>query len=201
MRLYVSSDDMSRVLSLSFDASLQPVVLPPDEDTFMIDPRRLAQPILGFGGNSTDTEVYNLIRMSPGARNAALKKLFDPVEGAGWSMLRLPLGSSDWERNFDFYTYDDMPEGEKDWELKHFSVKRDEERGYFELLRQIHSLYPDVVFIGSVWAIPGWMKSTDNILGGDFPSRIHGCIRAVSAHGGPGVRSARYFSVRHNDTE
>ena len=167
---FVSSDDMTRVLSLSFDAPLQPAAQAPDEDTFMIDPRRQAQPILGFGGNFTDTEVYNLMRMTPGARNAALKKLFDPVEGAGWSVLRLPLGSSDWERDFDFYTYDDMPEGEKDWDLAHFSVKRGEERGFFELLRQIHRSYPDVVFIGSVWAIPGWMKSTDNILGGIFLS-------------------------------
>ncbi len=161
---------MIQVLSLTFDASLLHTNEAPDEDTFMIDPGKQSQPILGFGGNFTDTEVYNLMRMSSGAREAALKKLFDPSEGAGWNVLRLPLGSSDWERNFDFYTYDDMPEGGKDWELEHFSVRRDEERGYFELLRQIHTLYPNVVFVGSVWAIPGWMKSTDNILGGIFLS-------------------------------
>ena len=54
--------------------------------------------------------------MRPGTRRAVLKALFDPKDGAGWSFLRLPLGSSDWERNRDFYTYDDMPAGEKDWD-------------------------------------------------------------------------------------
>lgn len=170
MKQYISTNDLTRVLSLAKDEPLYPAQSKANEDTFMIDPTVKGQPILGFGGNLTDTEVYNLMRMSEGARKAALKKLFDPVEGAGWNFLRLPLGSSDWERNFDFYTYDDMPEGEKDWNLEHFSVRRDEERGYFDLIKQIIADYPEVVFVASVWAIPGWMKSTDNILGGIFLS-------------------------------
>ena len=170
MRQYTSTCDLTHVLSLTKDSPLEFTAAAPDEDTFTIDPAPKGKPILGFGGNFTDTEVYNLTRMSPGARRAVLRKLFDPVEGAGWNFLRLPLGSSDWERNFDFYSYDDMPEGEKDWELARFSVQRDEDRGYFALLREILSDYPDVVFVGSVWAVPGWMKSTDNILGGIFLS-------------------------------
>ncbi|MBQ4227868.1 MAG: hypothetical protein II697_06645, partial [Clostridia bacterium] len=168
MKLFASTSDMTRVLSLCYEAPLEKTESAPDENTFTVDPTAPGHPILGFGGNLTDTEVYNLMRMSPGARDAALKKLFDPHKGAGLSVLRLPLGSSDWERNFDFYSYDDMPEGEKDWELKHFSVQREEERGYFSLLSRIHALYPQVLFVASVWAIPGWMKSTDNILGGIF---------------------------------
>lgn len=168
MKQYLSTNDLTRVLSLVKDAPLAESKNPADENTFSINPTLKGKPILGFGGNLTDTDVYNLMRMSDGARKAALKKLFDPVEGAGWNFLRLPLGSSDWERNFDFYTYDDMPEGEKDWNLTHFSVRKDEERGYFTLLKQILKDYPDVVFVASVWAIPGWMKSTDNILGGIF---------------------------------
>lgn len=170
MKQYISTNDLTRVLSLSKDEPMYETASRPDEDTFMIDPTVKGQPILGFGGNLTDTEVYNLMRMSEGSRKAALKKLFDPVEGAGWNFLRLPFGSSDWERNLDFYTYDDMPEGEKDWNLEHFSVQREEERGYFDLLKQIIQDYPEVVFVASVWAIPGWMKSTDNILGGIFLS-------------------------------
>lgn len=168
MKLFTSTQDLVHALSLVKDAPLHLMEAAPDEDAFTIHPEHEGQPILGFGGNLTDTEVYNLTRMSEGARKAALDKLFCPADGAGWSFLRLPLGSSDWERNFDFYTYDDMPEGEKDWELARFSVRRDEERGFFKLLRQIVEDYPHVLFVASVWAVPGWMKSTDNILGGIF---------------------------------
>ena len=168
MKLYTSTQDMTRVFTGTLDAPLLPARGEPDGDTFTIDTRAAGQPIFGFGGNLTDTEVYHLTRMKPETRKAVLKALFNPEAGAGWNFLRLPLGSSDWERNLDFYTYDDMPPGEKDWELARFSVRRDEERGYFALLREISESYPDVRYVGSVWAVPGWMKSTDNILGGIF---------------------------------
>lgn len=168
MKVYTSTEDLSRLWSGILDAPLEPAREAPDEDTFSIDAGDLRQPVFGFGGNLTDTEVYHLTRMRPGTRRAVLKALFDPKDGAGWSFLRLPLGSSDWERNLDFYTYDDMPAGEKDWDLSHFTVRRDEERGYFQLLREISESYPDVRYVGSVWAVPGWMKSTDHILGGIF---------------------------------
>ncbi len=168
MKLYTSTEDMRLVFAEILDAPLRTARSEPDEDTFSIDPHAVGQPMFGFGGNLTDTEVYHLTRMKPATRKAVLKALFDPEEGAGWSFLRLPLGSSDWERNLDFYTYDDMPPGEKDWELARFSIRRDEERGYFDLLREVSESYPEVRYVGTVWAVPGWMKSTDNILGGIF---------------------------------
>ena len=168
MKLYTSTQDMRLVFAETPDVPLLPARGEPDEDTFSIDTRAAGHPVFGFGGNLTDTEVYHLTRMKPETRKAVLKALFDPEAGAGWNFLRLPLGSSDWERNLDFYTYDDMPPGEKDWDLARFSVQRDEERGYFTLLREITDAYPEVRYVGSVWAVPGWMKSTDNILGGIF---------------------------------
>ena len=48
-----------------------------------------------------------------------MTRLFDPSEGIGLSVLRQPMGASDYAR--DFYSYNDMPEGETDVELEQFS--------------------------------------------------------------------------------
>lgn len=139
-----------------------------DAHTLVIDPRATHQPILGFGGTWTDTDVYNLLRMSPEKQEEVLVALLDPVRGAGWNFMRLPFGSTDWESTADYYTYDDMPFGEKDWDLSHFSVQRDIDRGLFDLARRCVSINPDVVFLGSVWGVPGWMKENDSIMFGRF---------------------------------
>lgn len=136
--------------------------------TVVVDPRKTYQSILGIGGIWTDTDLYGLLRMSPEKQEEALIALFDKEKGAGWSIMRCPLGSTDWETTPDFYTYDDMPRGEKDWELSHFSVQRDIDRGYFDVLRRCKKINPDLVFFGSVWGMPAWMKENDSIMYGRF---------------------------------
>ncbi|MGI6315723.1 MAG: glycoside hydrolase family 30 protein [Christensenellales bacterium] len=149
------------------EASFRPAVTL-DENTLLIDPRTQHQPMLGFGGTWTDTDVYNLLRMSPEKQEEVLTALFDPEKGAGWNFMRLPFGSTDWESTYDFYTYDDVPRGEKDWELAHFSIQRDIDRGLFKLARRCKEINPEVIFLGSVWGVPGWMKNNDSIMYGIF---------------------------------
>jgi len=139
-----------------------------DERTIVVDTTITDQPMLGMGGTLTDTDLYNLLRMDRKEQDAALTALFHPVEGAGWNFMRLPFGSTDWEATCDYYTYDDMPRGEKDWELKHFSIKRDIDRGLFDLARRCKEINPDVLFMASVWGVPGWMKENDSIMFGRF---------------------------------
>ena len=165
---HVSSLDKSRVLTKIPAGTFTPCGAAPDENSIVLDPSKKSQPILGFGGNWTDTDVYNLLRMSESEQDKVLELLFDPDRGAGWSFMRVPFGSTDWERNFDLYTYDDMPEGEEDPELKHFSVQRDIDRGFFKLLRRVKARYPDVELLATVWGLPGWMKNNDSIIGGIF---------------------------------
>ena len=136
--------------------------------TIVIDPTVTDQPMLGMGANLTDTDVYNILRMSREKQDEVLNALFHPDKGAGWNFLRLPFGSTDWERTCEYYTYDDMSPGEKDPELKYFSVQRDIDRGFFELCRRIKEINPDMLFMGSVWGVPGWMKTNDSIMFGRF---------------------------------
>ena len=139
-----------------------------DEHTLVIDPLTAAQPMLGMGGTFTDTDVYNMLRMESNAQNEVLRALFHPVDGAGWNFMRIPFGSTDWESTCDYYTYDDMPRGERDWDLKRFSVQREIDRGLFDLIRRCKEINPELLFLGSVWGVPGWMKENDSIMYGRF---------------------------------
>jgi glucosylceramidase len=53
-----------------------------------------------------------------------MRRLFDPAHGAGLSFLRQPIGATDLSR--DVYSFDDMPAGQTDPQLHHFSAKHDE---------------------------------------------------------------------------
>ncbi len=167
LRTVLSSADGHYALTSMPDTIMKPAVSD-DGNTLVIDPRVTYQPILGFGGTWTDTDVHNLLCMSPDKQEEVLTALLDPEKGAGWNFMRLPFGSTDWESTTDYYTYDDMPHGEKDWDLSHFSVQRDIDRGLFDLARRCMAINPDVVFLGSVWGVPGWMKENDSIMFGRF---------------------------------
>ena len=139
-----------------------------NDKTLIIDPKVTHQPMLGMGGTWTDTDVYNLLRMNKKQQDDVLEALFHPTKGAGWNFMRLPFGSTDWESTCDYYTYDDMPRGQMDWELTHFSVQRDIDRGFFDLIRRTMKINPDLLFMASVWGVPGWMKENQSIMFGRF---------------------------------
>src|SRR6266849_6827426 len=94
--------------------------------------------------------------------------LFDPKKGIGLSILRQPMGASDFA--LQGYTYDDLPPGQTDPGMKLFSI--DHDRPYIiPILRQSLSLNPNLKIIGSPWSPPGWMKTSgSNIEGRLVPS-------------------------------
>jgi glucosylceramidase len=168
VRAYISTLDGKQEIAQQSERKLRETATSPCENTIVIDPTIKFQPIFGFGGTLMDTDVYCLTRMSSSKQDEVLQALFDKKEGAGWNFMRVPLGSSDWERNTDFYTYDDMPRGQKDWNLENFSIQRDIDRGLPTLIKKIKAINPEVAFMTSVWGVPGWMKENDNILFGRF---------------------------------
>ncbi len=163
----VSYSEKDRCLVAQPPAAMRAVRPDTDErHTIVIDPARTFQPMFGMGSIWTDTDLNAFYGLDPKDQDAVLEQLFDPEKGAGWNFMRLPLGSTDWEVTPDFYTYDDMPRGEKDWDLSHFSVQRDIDRGFFELARRCLKVNPALRFLGSVWGMPAWMKENDSIMYG-----------------------------------
>ncbi|MDT7786795.1 MAG: glucosylceramidase [Pseudonocardiales bacterium] len=133
--------------------------------TIVVDPDRGYQTIDGFGASITDSSAEVLAGLSPAVRADTMRKLFDPKSGIGVSFLRQPVGSSDFTAAGNHYTYDDVPAGQTDFALRHFSVEHDEAK-ILPLLREAKRLNPKLKVMATPWSPPAWMKANDSLIGG-----------------------------------
>jgi glucosylceramidase len=127
-----------------------------------VDARVRYQNIEGFGAGMTDTSAWLIEReTSAGARNQLMRELFG-AQGIHLNFVRVPMGASDFTRNGTPYTYDDLPSGQSDPALKHFSIAHDEAY-ILPALRQALAADPDTEFLASPWTPPAWMKGNDSL--------------------------------------
>lgn len=130
------------------------------------------QPIEGFGFALTGGSAQLLMRMSPDKRAALLKELFTTEgNGIGVSYLRVSIGSSD--MNDHVYSYDDMPPGQADPDLARFTLEPDR-ADVIPVLKQILALDPQIKILGSPWSAPAWMKTNDDVRGGNLKPEYYG---------------------------
>jgi glucosylceramidase len=73
------------------------------------------------------------------------------------------MGASDLARTH--YSYDDLPAGQTDPSLEHFSIAHDE-KDIIPLVLQAHRLNPQMKVMATPWSPPGWMKSSGAMIGG-----------------------------------
>src|SRR5271169_527763 len=117
------------------------------------------QPVLGFGAAFTDAACYMFNQLSPAAREQLFEELFSPLQ-MGLSVGRVCVGSSDYSTSV--YSFD---EGTADPELARFSI--DHDRVYIlPMLAEARKVNPDLFLLASPWSPPGWMKSSNTMLGG-----------------------------------
>jgi glucosylceramidase len=135
------------------------------QTTITIDPATRYQSMDGFGAALTDSAASVLYRLAPAQRDAAMRSLFDPAAGIGVSFLRQPVGSSDFTAASAHYTYDDVPAGQSDYALKHFSIAHDQAQ-ILPLLRRAKALNPGLSIMATPWSPPAWMKTGDSLIGG-----------------------------------
>jgi glucosylceramidase len=124
-----------------------------------VNPNTTYQTIQGFGGAMTDSTAY-LIDHSP-ERTQIMNDLFSS-SGAGFDFVRFPMGASD--EAVTNYSYDDMPAGQTDPSLTHFSVSHDTSY-IIPVLQQALSLNPNVKIDATPWSAPAWMKNGDTFTG------------------------------------
>jgi glucosylceramidase len=161
----------------------------PDAVTLTIDPTTKHQKIDGFGGAMTETSAWLLSRLPDDVREAALRSLFDPQTGAGLGYVRLPIGASDFA--LSAYSYDDVPTGETDPTLAHFSIAHDD-AVIIPILREVLGINPRVKFLASTWSPPAWMKDSGTMYGGTlkreyFAVYAQYLVRAVQAYADRGI--------------
>ena len=131
--------------------------------TIVVDPSRTFQTLTGFGASITDSSAAVLYSLPATARATAMASLFAP-QGDGLDFLRQPVGASDFTTG-PAYTYDDVPAGQTDYGLAHFSVAHDE-RQILPLLRQARRLNPALGVLATPWSPPAWMKTGGSLDGG-----------------------------------
>ena len=154
-------DEMRRVDALS------PEELMPSSSTsavhVTVDDATRYQAMDGYGAALTESSAHLLMGLSPSARTAALRSLFDPVDGAGIDLVRLPLGASDFA--LSRYTYDDVPAGQTDPSLARFSIAHDEAE-LLPVLEEAKRINPSLRVMATPWSAPAWMKTNKSLLGG-----------------------------------
>ncbi|HEY2441480.1 MAG TPA: glycoside hydrolase family 30 beta sandwich domain-containing protein [Solirubrobacteraceae bacterium] len=120
------------------------------------------QHVQGFGASMTDSSAWLIERdLSPAAGQSLMAGLFG-AGGIRLNFVRVPIGASDFTHTGQPYTYDDMPAGQSDPGLRHFSIAHDQAY-ILPALLEAKALNPATEFLATPWSPPAWMKSNKSL--------------------------------------
>ena len=107
----------------------------------------------GWGGCFNELGWEALAKLSTADRSQVLDAFFAPAtDGLRLTIGRMPIGANDY--SVSWYSHDEV---EGDFELKHFSLERDEKR-LIPYLREGLARQPKLTLFASPWSPPSWMK-------------------------------------------
>ncbi|WP_353065549.1 glycoside hydrolase family 30 beta sandwich domain-containing protein [Tunturibacter psychrotolerans] len=155
------SDALKQQPSVTFSrrAPVAPLVIE-------VDDTQRFQTMEGFGISMVEGSTWLLHdRIPPAMSQQIMTRLFDPRQGIGLSFVRLPIGSTDLSR--DHYSYDDIPAGQQDPSLAHFSTAHDD-ASVFPIMREALQLNPAITVMATPWSAPAWMKTSGSMTGGSL---------------------------------
>lgn len=190
VEVWLSTEDGAHSLAAREPLAFAPVSEVPGEK-IVIDTETKYQSILGMGASFDHSTCYNLSLLDEATREEVIHKLVDPVDGLGMNLMRLCIGTSDFT-NEPYYSYDDMPDGETDPDLAHFSIEKD--KAYvLPVVKSAQAKNPDLLFFASPWSPPAWMKTTGAMSGGKLDQQYYPVyaqyllkfLRAYEAEGVP----------------
>ncbi len=120
------------------------------------------QRIKGVGGAMTDTSAWLMYdQLAPGVRAWLVRRLFGPT-GIDLRFIRIPMGAADFTSGRAPFSYDDMPAGQTDTTLAHFTIAHDL---FYVIpaLKQALALDPHAFVMATPWSPPAWMKTNDRL--------------------------------------
>lgn len=136
-----------------------------------IDTRQRFQTIDGFGYTLTGGSAALLHQMGAGERAALLQEFFGKnANSIGVSYLRLSIGASDLDAAV--FSYDDLPAGQTDPELRYFNLSKDTLH-LLPVLQEILAINPGIKIMGSPWSAPVWMKTNGSSMGGSLKPEFY----------------------------
>lgn len=157
-----------------------------DENSVVINFQEKYQAMEGVGaaltGSSAIVFKHNL---SAAKRSELFKELFTP-QGIGIDYVRLTIGASDFSRRT--FSYCD----EVDSSLTKFSLAEDE-REVIPMMKEILAVNPKIKIMASPWSPPGWMKSSNSMVGGHLKPECYDLyarylIKYIEQMGKHGIR-------------
>ncbi len=185
---YLTKGDKSELLAIkdSVETSLD---APEKLYTVQVNPTITYQTMDGFGAAMTESSAYVINGLPLEVQQALMDDLFGN-DGIGISFVRIPMGASDFA--LSNYSYNDLPSGQTDLSMSQFSIARDEEY-VIPMIKKALERNPNLLFIGSPWSAPAWMKTTQTMNGGSlnpdyfdaYATYFVKFIQAYQAHGIP----------------
>jgi glucosylceramidase len=154
-----------------------------------VDSTQTYQTIDGFGYTLTGGSADLINGMIPAAKTELLRELFATDSTfIGVSYLRVSIGASD--LSAAVFSYDDMPAGQTDPTLQHFSLGTDTVN-LIPVLKEILTFNPQIKILGSPWSPPVWMKDNGSSVGGSLQPQYYGAyanyfvkyVQAMKARG------------------
>lgn len=162
VQVYETTGTKSKLMSRESDLTFDKIDESSVNAKITINEEEVKQEIEGFGGALTHSAAYVLSNMEAADRKDVLESLYGK-DGAAFSVVRIPIASSDYTTYIDgemqYFTYDDMPEGETDEKLEHFDIKYDKQE-LIPVIKEILEINPDVTIISAPWSAPAWMKES-----------------------------------------
>jgi glucosylceramidase len=175
--VWVTTADRSQQLAHATDVALGRATAAPA--TIEIDTARRYQTMIGFGAAITDASAWLIRSRMDGAQRVALmQELFGPAPALQISFVRLTIGASDFSPAH--YSLDDMPDGEIDPALAHFSIAPIGNT-VIPVVRDALSLNPSLRVMASPWSAPGWMKSSGALIHGTLLPQFYGAFAGYLA--------------------
>lgn len=190
VEVWLSTADKSKLLSHEKPVAFAPAARAA-ATTIEVDTGKRFQEMVGFGAAITDSSAWLITnKISPAQRKALMQELFGGGNGLGLSFTRLSIGGSDF--SLTHYSLDDMPPGQTDPELKHFTIAPNR-ADVIPVTKEALAINPKLRIMASPWSAPAWMKSNDNMIQGTlkpeaypaFADYLHRYVAAYKAEGIP----------------
>jgi glucosylceramidase len=187
--VWLTTTDQTRLLAKQGDVAFVPDTQTADL-TIDVNAGQTFQQIDGFGASLTESSAWLMATaLTDGERAALMTQFFDPIAGIGLNVLRQPIGASDFA--LSQYSYDDMPAGQTDVDLRQFSIAHD--RTYvLPALRVARQINPGISVIASPWSAPGWMKTLGSMIRGELRQEYYApyaayLVKFLQAYAAEGV--------------
>ncbi len=132
-----------------------------------------------FGTCFNELDWYALQLLPQEEQDKFFHNFFDPKGDLRFTLGRIPMGASDYAAQENFYTElyhernegigiwdawyspDEMPKGEQDLNMEHFTLERDR-KAIIPFIKRAMQENPELNFWCSPWSPPMWMKKSEH---------------------------------------